>query len=342
MRGKVLEKKIEYITSNKLEAKLKIESITSDSPIPFSIKQLWYELDDFERRTFNEMRKPESITKKIKEGDANKIISNEYEPASAGGGKPFLNHQAQGILSFLDGIRNRLLDQRYNFLFFPGDLSPDLSGNINKDLSLLLTEWLGDNKPISILDLSGIPSEIMTPISGSILKIMYDSLFWGQELNVGGRKQPLLIVLEEAHNYLKSGENSISSRTVQTIAKEGRKYGVGLLLVTQRPTELDETVLSQCGTTIALRMNNRGDRGHVSAAVQDELSNMIDLLPSLRTGEGLILGEAVKIPSRVKFRKISNAPKSSDPDVTQQWKKNKPDNSEYEKVVENWRNQKFK
>ena len=182
----------------------------------------------------------------------------------------------------------------------------------------------------------------MTPISGSILKIMYDSLFWGQELNVGGRKQPLLIVLEEAHNYLKSGENSISSRTVQTIAKEGRKYGVGLLLVTQRPTELDETVLSQCGTTIALRMNNRGDRGHVSAAVQDELSNMIDLLPSLRTGEGLILGEAVKIPSRVKFRKISNAPKSSDPDVTQQWKKDKPDNSEYEKVVENWRNQKFK
>ncbi|QGY45898.1 DUF853 family protein [Maribellus comscasis] len=341
VRGKVLEKKIEYITSNKLEVKLKIESITSDSPIPFSIKQLWYELDDFERQTFRVSRDPNTKAL-ITAGNADKLISNQYEPASSGGGSPFLNFQAQGILSFLDGMRNRLLDQRYNFLFSPGELSPDLSGNIDKDLNLLLAEWLGDNKPITILDLSGIPPEIMTPISGSILKIMYDSLFWGQELNVGGRKQPLLIVLEEAHNYLKSGENSISSRTVQTIAKEGRKYGVGLLLVTQRPTELDETVLSQCGTTIALRMNNRGDRGHVSAAVQDELSNMIDLLPSLRTGEGLILGEAVKIPSRVKFRKISNAPKSSDPDVTQQWKKDKPDNSEYEKVVENWRNQKFK
>jgi hypothetical protein len=341
VRGKVLEQKIDYITSNKLEAKLKIESITSDSPIPFSIKQLWYELDDFERQTFRVNRDPNTKAL-ITTGNADKLISNQYEPASAGGGSPFLNFQAQGILSFLDGMRNRMLDQRYNFLFSPGELSPNLSGNINKDLSLLLSEWLGDNNPITILDLSGIPSEIMTPISGSILKIMYDSLFWGQELNVGGRKQPLLIVLEEAHNYLKSGENSISSRTVQTIAKEGRKYGVGLLLVTQRPTELDETVLSQCGTTIALRMNNRGDRGHVSAAVQDELSNMIDLLPSLRTGEGLILGEAVKIPSRVKFRKISNAPKSSDPDVTQQWKKDKPDNLEYEKVVENWRNQKFK
>lgn len=339
-RKKVLEKKILYVKNNKLEKIIKTESITSDSPIPFSLKQVWYELDDFERQTFRVNRDP-STKMLIKTGDAEKLISNDYEPASAGGGSPFLNFQAQSVLSFLDGIRNRLLDQRYNFLFNPGDLTPDLNGNVTKDLNEMLSEWLGDSAPITILDLSGIPSEIMTPISGSILKIMYDSLFWGQNLSVGGRKQPLLIVLEEAHNYLKSGEDSISSRTVQTISKEGRKYGVGLLLVTQRPSELDETVLSQCGTTIALRMTNKGDRGHVSSAVQDELSNMTALLPSLRTGEGLILGEAVKIPSRVKFRKISNAPKSSDPNVTAQWRKDKPKNSEYKKLVENWRNQKF-
>lgn len=149
------------------------------------------------------------------------------------------------------------------------------------------------------------------------------------------------MVLEEAHNYLKAGEDSISSRTVQTIAKEGRKYGVGLLLVTQRPTELDETVLSQCGTLIALRMTNKGDRGHVSAAVQDELYDMVSLLPSLRTGEGLIMGEAVRIPSRVKFEKISKAPKSTDPLVSKQWKKEKQDNKGYKTIVEYWRNQKF-
>ncbi len=340
VRGKVLEKKIEWIKSNEQEEKLKIESVTADSPIPFSIKQLWFELDDFEKQTFEENRDP--TNKKLnKKGDPNKLISNEYEPAGAGSSKPFINHQAQGILSFLDGMRNRMLDQRYNFLFSLGDLTPDLSGAVKKDLHELLTEWLGHDKPITILDLSGIPSEIMTPISGSILKIIYDSLFWGQELNVGGRKQPLLIVLEEAHNYLKAGEKSISSRTVQTIAKEGRKYGVGLILVTQRPTELDETVLSQCGTTIALRMNNKGDRGHVSAAVQDELANMTDLLPSLKTGEGLIIGEAVKIPSRIQFRKISKAPKSTDPDVTKQWMLDRPDKNEYTTIVENWRNQQF-
>jgi len=341
IRQKILEKKIHYILENKLEDKISILSITSESPIPFSIKQLWFELDDFERQTFSRSRDQNSIKAKIKVGDAKTFVSNEYPPASPGGGEPFLNWQAQGILGFLSGMRNRMLDQRYSFLFDTGKFLPELSGTVAKDLNDLLIDWLGNEKPITILDLSGIPSEIMSPVSGSLLKIIFDSLFWGQNLSVGGRKQPLLIVLEEAHNYLKTGENSISSRTVQTIAKEGRKYGIGLVLVTQRPSELDETVLSQCGTTIALRMNNKGDRNHVSSAVQDELSNMTALLPILRTGEGLILGEAVKIPSRVKFRKISNAPKSSDPDVSEEWRKGRPDNAEYEKIVENWRNQKF-
>lgn len=341
LRQKIVEKKIKYITDKKLDKKISTLSITSESPIPFSIKQLWFELDDFERQTFSRNRDVSSLKDKTKVGDPNLLTSNEYPPASPGGGEPFLNWQLQGILSFLAGMRNRMLDQRYSFLFNTGDFLPDLTGTVAKDLDELLVDWLGNEKPITILDLSGIPSEIMSPISGSLLKIIYDSLFWGQSLSVGGRQQPLLIVLEEAHNYLKFGEDSISSRTIQSIAKEGRKYGMGLLLVTQRPTELDETVLSQCGTTISLRMNNKGDRSHVSSAVQDELSNMTALLPSLRTGEGLILGEAVKIPSRVKFKKISNAPKSTDPDVVSEWKKERPENKEYLKVIENWRNQKF-
>ena len=123
----------------------------------------------------------------------------------------------------------------------------------------------------------------------SILKIIYDALYWGQNTLVGGKKQPLLIVLDEAHAYLKAGEESISSRTVQAIAKEGRKYGVGLLLVTQRPSELDETVLSQCGTMIALRMTNTRDKGHVSSAMQDELREMTEVLSSLRTGEAIAI-----------------------------------------------------
>ncbi|MBU2599501.1 ATP-binding protein [bacterium] len=340
VRAKILEKKInsiQYLKNKPNEA-----AITSDSPIPFSLKQLWFELDDFERQTFRENRKPETVILKS-QGNPDQLKSNEYEPASLGSGSPFLNLQAKGILGFLDGMRNRIIDQRFKFLYEPGGFMPDLTGKVSNDLDYLLLEWLGHDKTVTILDLSGVPSIIMSSISGSLLKIMYDALFWGQNLPVGGRKQPLLLVLEEAHSYLKAGENSISSRTIQTIAKEGRKYGVGLLLVTQRPTELDETVLSQCGTLIALRMTNKGDRGHVSAAVQDELCDMMALLPSLRTGEGLIMGEGVKIPSRVKFEKISKAPRSVDPEVSKEWRKERPDRkeSDFETTVDLWRNQKL-
>lgn len=338
IRSKIVEKKKKEIQYLKLE--INELAITGDSPIPFSLKQLWFELDDFERQTFN--KRGESETAFLEDGDAEKLISNKYKPAGAGSSAPFLNNQAKGILRFLDGIRSRVLDQRFTFLYDPGPFKPDTKGKVEKDLNNLLAEWLGHEKIITILDLSGVPSEIMSSISGTVLKILYDALFWGQNLNIGGREQPLLIVLEEAHNYLKAGENSISSRTVQAIAKEGRKYGVGLLLVTQRPKELDETVLSQCGSLIALRMTNKGDRGHISAAIQDELLGITDLLPNLRTGEGIITGEAVKIPSRVKFEKISRAPKSTDPLVSEKWRAKKPDKSEYEKAVYLWRNQKFK
>ena len=182
----------------------------------------------------------------------------------------------------------------------------------------------------------------MISTAGTLLNIIYDALFWGQNLSVGGKQQPLLVVLEEAHNYLKTGEENIASRTVQKIAKEGRKYGVGLLLVSQRPSELDETVLSQCGTMIALRMNNSRDRAHVQNAIQDELHNMVDSLPSLRTGEALITGEGIRIPSRIQFYRLENAVKSSDPDVAGCWRMQANSNQlQYDKLVTLWQNQKF-
>ena len=181
----------------------------------------------------------------------------------------------------------------------------------------------------------------MQTISGCILKIIYDALYWGQNTRVGGKQQPLFVVLDEAHAYLKAGEDSISSRTVQAIAKEGRKYGVGMLLVTQRPSELDETVLSQCGSIIALRMTNTRDKGHVSSAMQDELREMADVLSSLRTGEAILSGEAVHIPSRVKFFQAENAVKSSDPIASKLWANARPDVVVYETSVRNWRNQSF-
>lgn len=338
IREKVVEAKINSALKNNFE--VAVEAITADSPIPFSIKKLWFDLIDFEKMTFSDHQRTVPSIKSA--GNVDELKSNEYNAAGMGNSPPFMNQKAKGLLGFLDSVRNKLKDKSYSFLFSPGKLAPDEEGKIEEDLDAMFLKWLGSDKPITILDLSGIPSEVMSSISGALLKIIYDGLFWGITTKVGGKNLPLLIVLEEAHSYLKAGEHSISSRTVQMIAKEGRKYGVGLLLVTQRPSELDETVLSQCGTLIALRMNNSKDRGHIRSAIQDELQNMIDLLPSLRTGEGIISGEAVKIPTRIKFFKIANAPKSSDPKVSEKWneKINNPE-IEYKNLVKNWRNKNY-
>lgn len=336
IRGKVLELKRKSALTL---GNLRTEAITADSPIPFSINQLWFDLDDFERTTFKADRTtPETL---LTVGDAATLKSNQYPPAGLGSSAPFLNTKAKGILGFLEGVRSRLLDQSYDFLFRPIGYTPDHEGRTENDLPNLLSTWFGHGFPITILDLSAIPSEIMQTISGCILKTIYDALYWGQNTLVGGKQQPLFIVLDEAHAYLKAGEYSISSRTVQTISKEGRKYGVGMMLVTQRPSELDETVLSQCGSIIALRMTNSSDKGHVSSAMQDELREMADVLSSLRTGEAIISGEAVRIPSRVKFFQADNAVKSSDPIASKLWVNPQPDVSIYETSVRNWRNQSF-
>lgn len=339
IREKVLEKKI--ASSKKMTPVSKEEAITADSPIPFSVKQLWFELDDFERQTFLKRGQPE--TKTLDEtnlGDAEILKSNKYTPAGNGGAPPFMNNSAQGLLGFLNLMRNRLLDQRYRFLYKLDKLTPNLNGEIESDLDVLIKDWIGAVKPITILDLSSIPSEVISSISGSVLSIIYEFIYWGQDLDVGGRQTPILFVLEEAHSYLKSGENSISSRIVQKIAKEGRKYGAGLLLVTQRPSELDETVLSQCGSVIALRMTNSNDRGHIKSAVEDSLSDLVELLPSLRTGEGLIMGECVKLPMRTKFSKARES-KSTDPLASEQWKNGPLTDSNYQKVIVGWRNNEF-
>lgn len=341
----------EYIREKIVHAKvkgaevngIKIDSvlISADSPIPFSIKKLWFDLDDFERQTFNKRGDPDSKTELVEKGDPDRLKSNIYQPASTTNSPPFTNNQAKGLLSFLESIRLKLTDTRYNFLFSPGEYTPDKEGKIQKDIGELLSDWFDSQKAISIFDLSNVPAELMLSITGTLLNIVYDALFWGQNLSNGGKRSPLLIVLEEAHNYLHNGKASIASRTVQRIAREGRKYGIGLMLVTQRPSELDETVLSQCGTIVALRMNNNKDRAYVSGAIQDELRSLIDLLPSMRTGEAIISGEGVKIPSRVQFFRLNGAYKGSDPAVSELWR-NAPENeNSYAELVKLWRNKKF-
>lgn len=183
-----------------------------------------------------------------------------------------------------------MLDRQFEFLLKPGECEPDLTGHVTKDLPSLLESWIGHEKAITVFDLSGIPSSVLLDLIGAILSIIYEVLFWGRERDEGGRKRPQLIVMEEAHRYLGRESANPAREMVQRIAKEGRKFGIGAMIISQRPSEIDETILSQCGTFVALRLNNSTDRSKVQAALPDSLSGIADSLSVLRTGEAIITG----------------------------------------------------
>jgi len=190
-----------------------------------------------------------------------------------------------------------------------------------------------------VLDVSGLPPEVLSTVVGTLIRIVYDLLYWALDLPISGRNQPLLIVLEEAHIFLPEGGDSAAHRTISRIAKEGRKYGVGLCVVTQRPGEIESTVLSQCGTMIALRLTNSADRTKVESAMPDDLGSLSGMLPALRTGEGIVLGEAMPIPSRIQFFKARKRPRGDDPEMPEAWRQERPNSNQYETALKNWRHQ---
>jgi hypothetical protein len=312
--------------------------ITSDSPIPFSLNQLWFDLDDFERRSYTDRDKTVPCAK-TRDGDAATLVSGSYPTPAPGSVAPWAG-TPRNIGKQLELLRSRLQDSSYEFLFKPGEqFTPNLEGKITGDLDGLVQSWIGHDKAITVLDVSGMPSELISAMVGTMIRIVYDMLFWAKNLPISGRNQPLLIVLEEAHTFLPEEGESAAHRIISKIAKEGRKYGVGLCVATQRPVEIKSTVLSQCGTMIALRLTNSKDRACVEAAMPDDLGALAGMLPALRTGEGLIVGEAMPIPSRIQFFKARKRPKGDDPEMPEAWRKPRPENRYYEPALNNWRHQ---
>lgn len=313
-------------------------SITVDTPLPFSLKRLWYDLIDFEVMTFEGKDRDQSTQQDP--GDPDTLTPPRYKPHAMGSAGPFINQQAVGIRRQLNLLRSRLLDRRYEFLLRPGPWEPSLEGRPKKDLDELLHGWLGGDKPITILDLSGVPSNVLERLVGSILKVIYEALFWSREKAEGGVERPLLIVMEEAHRYLAGQSGGTASEIVQRIAKEGRKYGVGAMVVSQRPSEVNETVLSQCGTFFALRLSNPDDRARVRGTLPDGLVGLLDVLPILRTGEAIVTGEAAKLPMRcrVALPAREHRPRSEDPEVSKKWWLKRREEG-YGRVVASWRAQ---
>lgn len=318
------------------------EKVTSSTPLPYRIKKIWYDLSHDDGVNWNDenMSLPAYATDGA--GNFTSLIGPKFLPPGAGKSPP--QKGGTGAMKRqLEMMKSRLLDTQYSFLLDPGPWSPDADGKIERDLDSLIEDWIGHDRPITIFDLSGMPSARLSLLLGSVLDLIFEAAIWGRNLKEGMRQRPLLIVLEEAHRYLGKTEPGLAKEMVQRIAKEGRKFGVGAMIVSQRPSEIDETILSQCGTIISLRINNSTDRGIVKAAMSEGLAGIIDSLPVLRTGEAIIVGEAAQLPTRCRFNMLpeDKYPNSSDPKISERWSEPLGEET-YADLISAWRNQETK
>lgn len=303
-------------------------TVSADSPVPFSLNQLWYDLYCDEFGTYNptlgEPVDPASWTyEKAADGsdmigDAMRGIPPRFRRAKdVRGDEEKIRYRPEplNIAGAVENLGSKLRISRFDFLLKAGDWHPALDGRVERDLPELMKQWIGGANTTSIIDLSGVPSSMTNDIIGVVLRVLYEALYWAQKLPEGGRERPLLVVMEEAHNYLSRSGDGLAASIVKRIVKEGRKYGIGAMIVSQRPAEIDSTILSQCGTFLALRLSNSTDRSHVTGTLPDSLEGLTNMLPILRTGEAIVLGEAVTMPMRVSIQPPprDRRPDSADP-----------------------------
>jgi DNA helicase HerA-like ATPase len=336
LRDKIYELRKEQVPRAKANQGRNVtgEDITVDSPVHFSVKRLWYDLDRLERQTFADAARTQEAL--IEEGNADILKAARFRPAAMGAAAPFKAAPPPIMAGYVNKILTRLKDRRFDFL-----LRSDAYDGETRDLDDLVREWAEHEHAITVFDLAGVPAEVTDLVVGALSRILFETMFWGRDLPGVGRERPLLTVFEEAHLYLPSGEGRFlqgyARRVVQRILKEGRKYGFGAVVVSQRPSEVDETILSQCGTFIALRLTNSNDQARVRSAVPDELPGLTSLLPILRTGEAVIVGEATQIPIRARIHLVEPRPASADPLVSQRWLEARGGQADYSGAITSWR-----
>jgi len=294
-------------TLNRLGKTEVLNAFTLDSPIPFSIDKVIASLTDL-----NEERVQGARTLK------NGMFFGQFS-------------------RLLTRIRSKLSDKRYGFLFH----APQAAHEYDYMAAMVhqLMAYKENKAQVKVIDFSEVPSEILPVIVGLVARIIYQIQFWTSH----EKRRPLAMVCDEAHLYLpkKEGQNPVEKRAVEAfekIAKEGRKYGVALLVVSQRPSDVSSTILSQCNNVIALRLTNGDDQATVKKLMPESLESLLDVLPIMDIGEALVVGDAVLLPSRVKITPPSEKPLSATIDFWTEWQA-EADSPDFVRAVENMRKQ---
>ncbi len=273
----------------------------------------------------------------------------EFNPAASEGETAHARFNGK-LLGLINMLETRLNDRRYDFLLRPfeqarrnvdllGRFDPDASpSDKSRTVGWVIRQMLGLLEPrrnLTIVDLSGLPFEVVDVTVAVLTRALFDFNFW----SLPNKRHPILLVFEEAHNYLPrkpiEGRKTFARNAVEKVAKEGRKYGVAAMIVSQRPSEISETVLSQCNSMVLLRMNNPDDQEYAARVVSDQFRSLISLLPSMRPGEGFIIGDAVLMPMRTLIDRPPKDPQSANVDFYGRWSGGQ-EQSEVHEVVQRW------
>lgn len=287
-----------------------LNAFTLDSPVPFSLNHVIEKL-----RSLNE-----------------EMIS---------GARGLKQGQFFGQFSrLLTRFNSKLNDKRYGFLFnAPGS---EHTYEAMANLAAKLMDSSQKGKQIKIIDFSEVPTEILPIIVGIVARVIYQIQFW----TPNDKRRPLAFVCDEAHRYLskKEGQDPIEIRAIEAfekIAKEGRKYGVALLVISQRPSDISPTILSQCHNVIAFRLTNAEDQNTVRQLLPKTLENLLEMLSIMDIGEGFVIGDAVLLPSRIKINLPTEKPLSTTIDFCSAWIK-EAEAPNFIKAIENMRQQRRK
>lgn len=235
--------------------------------------------------------------------------------------------------SVINKLETLVRDSRMNFMLSPWDGAGD-------EFAPVLSQFVGDGKPVRIVGLSGVPNEVAGVCSAVIARTLFNLKVW--QTSDERERDPVLLVCEEAHRYVPNrgeAQYEAAQEAIRRIAKEGRKYGIGLLLVSQRPSEVEATVLSQCNSWIILRITNDSDREHVRAMLPDSMAGLTKMLSGLRRQEAIFVGQAAILPSRILIRTLTQEqlPRSNDIDFDKGWQGESMTAEELGVIANRWR-----
>lgn len=339
-RDRILQMKKAFIEANdKLKDIINIADININSPIPFNIKSIWFEFYKRGYGTFEKSSKEygEFVYLNDKEGspligDAEKMIKPQFEPYSMTNSSPYKSNETV-YKNIADNIENLLRNEDFKFVF--GD-DEYIKGD--KSIAELIKSWIENDKQISVLNLSGIPYNILDVVIGVLSNLLFDTVYY--TLKIDDKKyegRPLLICYEEAHRYLNSGtQNSFSQNAVERIMKEGRKFGLGAMIISQRPVEIPSTIISQVSTFITLRLTNSEDQSRIISFAPNNFSIFLKSLPSLGNGDAFVIGESMKIPMKVKIPLLETVKNINFASKIGAWNQDKPEELSYNDTIIRW------